>query len=1268
MSETTPRDNAPAPAFDAQDILDNAPIGIFTSTPEGRYTFANPAMARMYGYDSPEDLLTSVTDISRQIYVDPADRFRFYQMLENAESARNYESLHKRKDGSTFWALEFVLLVRNTDSSLPLVHGFVADISQQKLVQEKQCRQLLQTSKSLPADGAVEHGQEIVLKNIIDPSVIQQLMNDIEGLTGIGGALLDLHGNVLASTGWQDICFKFHRTHQETSRNCMESDSMLSQGVEPGQYKVYRCKNNMLDIVMPIMVEGRHLGNLFTGQFFFTDEPPDHEVFRAQARKYDFDEDEYLAALRRVPLLDKDVVTKVLQFYVKLAEIISTAGFNNLLLERHLVERESLIRALRESEEKHRRLFETMAQGVIYQAADGAIISANSSAERILGLTFDQMWGKTSMDPRWKMTMEDGSGAAGTDHPAMVALRTGETVGPVIRGVFHPDKNAHVWLSITAIPLFHPGETQPYQAYATFEDITESKQAEKALRRSENLFRNVFETLPIGLWIADKNGKLIQGNPAGVAIWGAEPNVGQQGYGAFRARRLPSGEEIASDDWALAYTVNKGATVVDELLEIDAFDGTKKIILNYTTPVLDETGKVEAAIVVNQEITSRYRAEEALRASEEKHRRLFETMAQGVIYQAVDGAIISANPAAERILGLSFDQLRDETFMDSRWKMSYKDGTAVSVADYPAMIALRTEETVGPVIRGVYHPDKKTHIWLSITSTPLFQPGDPRPFQSYSMFEDITESKRLEDDLLVSEERFRLSMDATSDGVWDWDIQTGNVYYSPGYVRMLGYASTDIPEHVNSWLDLIHPDDKEQAFKKNKECIENRVESFAVEFRMQAKNGEWKWILGRGHAVSRDGSGRAMRMIGTHQDITERKQAEQERESLQSQLLQAQKMESVGILAGGLAHDFNNLLHTMRGNVELISKNESLDPQVRTRLQTVTKSMDRGGQLVQQLLLFSRKAESRKMHVDLNQEVEGLVRILERTIPKMIALELHLAAEAWPLLADPVQVEQVLLNLVNNAVDAMPEGGRLTIETDNMVLDEDFVRTLPGAVAGRYVRLTVSDTGCGMDEKTLKHVFDPFFTTKEVDKGTGLGLASAYGIVKAHGGFILCSSEVGSGTTFRVYLPATDTFKTVSDTPHQPEAKIKANMDGDNDVRTILVVDDEPTIRELTQEALEDFGYTVLNAASGEEALRAYRECGHIIDLVLLDLNMPGMGGHKCLHELQRFDPAVKVIIASGYAVNSSGKDSLLCGAKGFIGKPYQLKELAAMVREVLEG
>ena len=476
--------------------------------------------------------------------------------------------------------------------------------------------------------------------------------------------------------------------------------------------------------------------------------------------------------------------------------------------------------------------------------------------------------------------------------------------------------------------------------------------------------------------------------------------------------------------------------------------------------------------------------------------------------------------------------------------------------------------------------------------------------------------------------------------------------------RLCTITGYDEDELVNKNARILYPGDAEFEYvgREQSDQLKDHWKG-SIESRWLRKDGTLIDVLL--NATPRDIEDMSKGVTFTVLDITDSKRAEKERENLQAQLFQAQKMESVGTLAGGVAHDFNNLLQAMRGNIEMLLQSKSADHPDARRLQTVTKSMDRAASLVRQLLFFSRKIEFNKVRVDVNREVRDVVQILNRTIPKMITLELHLESAVWIVSGDPVQVEQVLLNLASNAVDAMPGGGRLVIETGNVVLDEDFVKKHPGSIAGSFVLLSVTDTGYGMDKEVLGHAFDPFFTTKEVDKGTGLGLASAYGIVKAHGGYIQCYSEPGEGTTIKIYWPAVQDNEGMT-----KESSQETSPEGGSE--TILVVDDDPQIHELTAEALEMLGYRVRLAGSGEQALEIYQEHQSAIDLVLLDLNMPGMGGHRCLKELLRINPAAKVVIASGYSAHGQGKAALSSGAKDFIGKPYQLKELAAMVRKVL--
>ena len=395
------------------------------------------------------------------------------------------------------------------------------------------------------------------------------------------------------------------------------------------------------------------------------------------------------------------------------------------------------------------------------------------------------------------------------------------------------------------------------------------------------------------------------------------------------------------------------------------------------------------------------------------------------------------------------------------------------------------------------------------------------------------------------------------------------------------------------------------------------------------------------------------------QEISERRKADEERTLLQAQLRQAHKMEAIGTLAGGVAHDFNNILQSINGYAQILNMNrEEGDPE-HSKILAIQKACERSAQLVQQLLLFSRKVEAERRPVDLNREVEQARRILERTIPKMIDIEVHLGGGLRAVNADPVQIERILLNLGTNAVDAMPDGGKLTIKTEQATLGQEFAHQHLGAKAGDYALLTVSDTGHGMEKNIVEHIFEPFYTTKDIGRGTGLGLASVYGIVKNHGGYIICHSEAGQGTTFSIYLP----------TIGHPDISAKKEVDDKPRVRgteTILFVDDEASIRDVASQALADHGYKVLTASGGEEALEIYPGKDDEIDLVVLDIGMPGMGGHQCLRELLRIDPAVKVLIASGYSIDGQAKKTMEAGAVGFIGKPYRLTALLEKVRDVL--
>jgi two-component system, cell cycle sensor histidine kinase and response regulator CckA len=403
----------------------------------------------------------------------------------------------------------------------------------------------------------------------------------------------------------------------------------------------------------------------------------------------------------------------------------------------------------------------------------------------------------------------------------------------------------------------------------------------------------------------------------------------------------------------------------------------------------------------------------------------------------------------------------------------------------------------------------------------------------------------------------------------------------------------------------------------------------------------------------RNAAGEITNFVAVEHDVTERMQ-------LSSQLFQAQKMEAVGTLAGGVAHDFNNLLQVVLGYSELVLSEDDLPARFRDDLGRINQAAKNGADLVQRLLTFSRKTEARPRPLNLNKQIEQLKKMLSRTLPKMIDIELSLAEDLIAINADPTQIEQVLMNLAVNARDAMPEGGRLTIKTENGTLDESYAKTHLGAKPGCYVLLSVSDTGQGMDKETLQHIFEPFFTTKGPGEGTGLGLAMVYGIVRQHGGYITCYSELGEGTTFRMHFPA------LASTEELRETEGKTFPLGGSE--TILLVDDEQLVRDLGARILSKAGYEVIQASNGKEALDIYKARGQEISLVILDLIMPEMAGRQCLEGLLNINPAVKVVIASGYSADGRTRELLNSMGKEFIRKPYDIREVLEVVRSVLDA
>ena len=563
-----------------------------------------------------------------------------------------------------------------------------------------------------------------------------------------------------------------------------------------------------------------------------------------------------------------------------------------------------------------------------------------------------------------------------------------------------------------------------------------------------------------------------------------------------------------------------------------------------------------------------------------------------------------------------------------------------------------------------------TAVFLTLTTTGLSsalrrarQSEDSLKNSNRALKYNLEQLAQREKALRDSEERFRLLAENVVDIIWILDPNDLRfIYVSPSVERILGYTAEEMKQLE---LDQLLKAGSLEIAKKNL----SRVLGISQSDPPQITRGELELYHKDGSVVWVDTAARGLYInwissfgiIGVTRDITERKASEEERKKLQEQLLQAQKMEAIGTLAGGIAHDFNNSLQGILGYTQiLICEKKEGNPDLKL-LRQIETATQRSSELTRQLLTFGRRVESKLHPLNLNQEVRQLQQLLERTIPKMIAIETHLSDDLKIINADSVQIEQLIMNLSINSRDAMPDGGKLVIDCRNATLDESYCKTHIDTSPGEYVMLGISDNGNGMDRQTVEHVFEPFFTTKKTGKGTGLGLAMVYGIVKNHGGHITCDSAPGKGTVFRVYFPAIH-----EPGPHQTQRASELTLTPHGS-ETVLLVDDEDFLRDLGQRMLTKFGYTVLLAPDGETALQVFRENKERIALVILDLIMPGMGGKICLEQIIKEDPAARIIIASGHSFEEPTKEEIESKAAGFISKPFELQQMLNMVRQALD-
>jgi len=884
--------------------------------------------------------------------------------------------------------------------------------------------------------------------------------------------------------------------------------------------------------------------------------------------------------------------------------------------------RQKAERSLRESEEKYRDLYENSPDMFISMDADsGRIVQCNETCAQVTGYNKEELLGRHILD------MYHPDCRAQAESYLQIFRKTGELVNAELRVVSKDGSILDVILSSKAVT---DDQGKILYSRSSWRDITDRKRADQQLRASEEKLKSIFRAAPVGIGVVvdrvikeandyfcemvgynreellDQNSRIVYASDEDFEWVGAEKyrQISEKGKGTVETR------------WR-----RKDGQVIDVLLSSSPTDPADPL-LGVTFTALD--------------ITDRRRGEELLRESEERHRTLVEHLPQRIFLKDRNSIYVSCNANYAADLGIAPEQIvgkDDFDFYPAELANKYR-------LDDQACMAAGTVKD----LEDLYELAGQER-WAHTIKVP-YRDGQGRVIGVLGIFEDITERRQAEQTLRESQERYRKLFDESKDGVYITTLEGQLIEANQAYCEIVGYASDEIVGQ-DVRITYANASDRDHfvgsitktGFLKDYPLTLNRKDGKEIHCLLTS-------------SVRRAESGAIIGYQGILRDVTEQR-------SLQNQLLQAQKMEAIGTLAGGVAHDFNNVLQVALGYSELILGDEELPQRYQADLGKIRESAKRGADLVQRLLTFSRKVEVKTQPVSLNRRVREMKKMIERTIPKMILIQLVLAEDLATINADPTQIDQVLMNLSVNARDAMPEEGKLIIETANIFLDEEYARTHFDAKPGRHVLLMVTDTGSGMDKDTVEHIFEPFYTTKGVGEGTGLGLAMVHGIVQQHGGHIRCYSEPGQGTTFKIYFPAL-----VADEAQEGKDAREMPRGGSE---TILLVDDEEIIRDLGSRILAKAGYRVLSASNGKDALKLYQQRRDEISLVIMDLIMPEMGGKQCLEGLLSLDPKVKALIASGFAIDGPTRETIEAGAKGFVGKPFNMKQLLGTVRKVLD-
>jgi PAS domain S-box-containing protein len=896
-----------------------------------------------------------------------------------------------------------------------------------------------------------------------------------------------------------------------------------------------------------------------------------------------------------------------------------------------ITERKKNEAALQRSEAHTRAIVQSSLDCIVTIDHEGKILEFNPAAEIVFGYPRAKVLGKKLAEvvipPSLRERHRQGMARYLATGEAKVLGKRIEIVAMRSDGSEFP-----VELAITRL-----GAEEPLMFTGFIRDITERKRAEDALRTSEAHLQTVVENLDEGVIVSDLNGELLHWNRAALEIHGiANLEEGRRGptelVDTFELSAM-DGTLVPVEEWPLS-RILRGENLHDFELGVRNIKAGWQRIFNYGgTLVRDGNNQPLLAIITITDITERKGGEEMLRASEERYRSLFESNPNPMwVYDVETLLFLAVNAAAVEHYGYSQDEFLAMTIKDIR-----------PAEDIPALIddLVETTGVAKNAIQWRHCRKDKTMIEVEIASHDLIWLGRRARLV---LINDITERNRAEARVREQADIINRAHDAIT--VVNFEDQH-ITFWNSGAERLYGWSADEAIGKSIGELIFANEKEREAPLKALMSTGE-----FHGEIKQVAKDSR-EIIVDSRATLIRNPAGEPLSVLLINTDVTDQKK-------LETQLLRAQRLESIGTLASGVAHDLNNILapilmcaQTLRDNLDAEDRQSAIS--------LIEDSAQRGASVVKQVLTFARGIEGERVLIQPTHLIEEMIDIARQTFPKSIELTGRYPEDLWTIQGDPTQLHQVLLNLSVNARDAMPNGGSLTLAAENFTIDENYAAMTPDAKVGPYVILRVTDSGTGMPRATADKIFDPFFTTKEIGKGTGLGLSTVLGIVKSHGGFISVYSEIGQGTTFKIFFPAT-----MSDEDLKKSRTAAAPMQGNGE--QILVVDDEPNILRITKMIFERHNYRVVSASDGTEALALFAQQMDSIGGVLTDISMPYMDGVALVRALRKMKSDIPIIASTGQGDEPGLAVLQSLGVKNFLTKPYNAQTLLTTLRDTLSG